>query len=49
MQKVSKSIGVLRRAKRMIIKASLERLFNALVLPPISIIVLLFGTFIRPN
>ena len=32
-KKVSKSIGVLRRAKRMISMASLERLFNALVLP----------------
>ena len=32
-KKVSKSMGVLRRAKRMISQASLERLFNALVLP----------------
>ena len=32
-KKVSKSNGVLRKAKRIISKASLERLFNALVLP----------------
>ena len=32
-KKVSKSIGVLRRSKRIISKASLERLFLALDLP----------------